>query len=98
MLFKFFVGAFTPIRYILYKVITIMAGEIISVCLFCLKLFVAKIQYTIEKYFNILSAAFLILLIVGFLTLKCFDLFLLTEQCFYYIYIIINNDDYLLIQ
>jgi membrane protein DedA with SNARE-associated domain len=35
-----------------------------------LRIFGEKIQYVIEKYFNILSIIFFILLVAGFITLK----------------------------
>jgi len=80
-----FAGAFTPIPYKaititagIFKIplatffiasLLGRAGRFFMVAL-ALRLFGKKIQYVIEKYFNILSIAFLILLILGFVAFK----------------------------
>ncbi|MDR3256042.1 MAG: DedA family protein [Endomicrobium sp.] len=80
-----FGGAFTPIPYkaititagmfnislpALFIASVLGRGGRFFIVSAVLKLFGAKVQYTIEKNFNILSIIFLILLIVGFLVFK----------------------------
>ena len=80
-----FAGAFTPIPYKLMTImagfskiplLTLFIASVIGrggrffLVAAALRIFGAKIQYTIEKYFNILSIAFLILLILGFVAVK----------------------------
>ncbi|MDR1942402.1 MAG: DedA family protein [Endomicrobium sp.] len=82
-----FAGGFTPIPYkamtitagmfkISLPVLFIASllgrgGRFFAVAL-ALRLFGDKIQHTIEKYFNILSSVFLVLLIAGFFVIKFF--------------------------
>ncbi|GHT42778.1 cytochrome b561 [Endomicrobiia bacterium] len=83
--FSIFAGAFTPIPYKAITITsgifdiplpTLVAASILGrggrffIVSAALKLFGAKIQDTIGKYFNILSIVFLILLVIGFLVLK----------------------------
>lgn len=80
-----FAGAFTPIPYKLMTImagfskISIMMLFVASVLgrggrfflvAAALRLFGPKIQYVIEKYFNIVSILFLVLLILGFAAVK----------------------------
>ncbi|GHT55735.1 cytochrome b561 [Endomicrobiia bacterium] len=80
-----FAGAFTPIPYKAMTITsgifgiplpTLVAASVLGrggrffIVSAALKLFGAKIQNTIEKYFNILSMVFLVLLVIGFLVLK----------------------------
>lgn len=80
-----FAGAFTPIPYKLMTImagfskiplLTLFIASVIGrggrffLVAAALRIFGAKIQYTIEKYFNILSIVFLILLILGFVAVK----------------------------
>lgn len=80
-----FAGAFTPIPYKLMTImagfgkiplLTLFAASVLGrggrffIVAAALRLFGPKIQYTIEKYFNILSVIFLILLILGFIAVK----------------------------
>lgn len=78
-------GAFTPIPYKLMTIMagfskislmTLFVASVIGrggrffIVAAALRLFGPKIQYTIEKYFNILSIAFFVLLVLGFVALK----------------------------
>lgn len=80
-----FAGAFTPIPYKLMTImagfgkiplLTLFAASVLGrggrffIVAAALRLFGPKIQYTIEKYFNILSVVFLILVILGFIAVK----------------------------
>lgn len=80
-----FAGAFTPIPYKLMTImagfskislLTLLIASVLGrggrffVVAAALRLFGPKIQYTIEKYFNILSILFLVLLILGFIAVK----------------------------
>jgi membrane protein YqaA with SNARE-associated domain len=80
-----FIGAFTPIPYkamtITAGIFDISLPVLVIASIFgrggrffivsaALKFFGAKIQDTIEKYFNILSIIFLVLFVVGFWVLK----------------------------
>jgi membrane protein YqaA with SNARE-associated domain len=83
-----FTGAFTPIPYkaltisagifnipliTLFTASTLGRGLRFFTVAFALKLYGPKIQYTIERYFNILSIIFVILFIAGLLTFKYID-------------------------
>jgi len=80
-----FAAAFTPIPYkaitiasgmfkikLIYLVLGSIAGRAgrFFIVAGAIRIFGEKIQYTVERYFNILSIAFLVLLIAGFAVLK----------------------------
>ena len=82
-----FTSGFTPIPYkaitiaagmfkvpllVLFVAAVLGRGGRFFVVAGAIRLFGAKIQYTIEKYFNILSIIFLVVLIGGFFLLKYF--------------------------
>lgn len=80
-----FAGAFTPIPYkaltitagitdislytLLFASVLGRGGRFFIVC-FVLRIFGRKVQYVVEKYFNILSIVFLFLFILGFIIFK----------------------------
>jgi len=80
-----FTSGFTPIPYkaitisagmfkvplmVLFTAAVLGRGARFTAVALAIRVFGSRIQNTIEKYFNILSATFLILLILGFLALK----------------------------